>query len=472
MTWQKVDKCKLEAGEQCQDGVCKSACELVTRGNVGCSFYPVNLWSTSMVGKLGIVVTNTSDRLTATVTLEDAAGVIETQTIPPAKMGDPQGGMAIFRLDHGRNKLTGTELAKKGFHLSSTAPVAVYQFHPIDAATVFSGSATLLLPEHVMAKNYFVMSYTYNAELMTSPPQGQGFVAVVGLQDGTLVEVTSPVATSPAPGVAGLKPGETLKVRLINDLPPNRDWMPKDITRPHQFNNTNFHFHGAHCSPGGIADNVMRTMLPGKAYDIEIALPADHTRGTYWYHPHAHETNTLQVGHGLAAPLIVRSSDDPLQGLSERTLMVTSLGLDSNAQIMTGSTSMPGMGAMEMVPVDKIELPAGEAVGYAGTWTAAVPSRIGIAAMGYGDGYPRHAGSGTPVLVDGRPAALVGRVSMDMLAIDLVDHPEAQVGTPVTLWGQGLPVETIADHAGTIAYELLCAVAGRVHVHVQDLPHA
>ena len=211
VTWQKVDKCKLEAGEQCQDGVCKSACELVTRGNVGCSFYPVNLWSTSMVGKLGIVVTNTSDRLTATVTLEDATGVIETQTIPPAKMGDPQGGMAIFRLDHGRNKLTGTELAKKGFHLSSTAPVAVYQFHPIDAATVFSGSATLLLPEHVMAKNYFVMSYTYNAELMTSPPQGQGFVAVVGLQDGTLVEVTSPVATSPAPGVAGLKPGETLK---------------------------------------------------------------------------------------------------------------------------------------------------------------------------------------------------------------------------------------------------------------------
>lgn len=110
------------------------------------------------------------------------------------------------------------------------------------------------------------------------------------------------------------------------------------------------------------------------------------------------------------------------------------------------------------------EVPAGEAVGYAGTWTAKVASRIGIAAIGYGDGYPRHAGSGTPVLVDGRPATLAGRVSMDMLAIDLADHPEATVGTPVTLWGRGLPVETVAAHAGTIAYELLCGVTGRVHV--------
>ncbi len=111
-------------------------------------------------------------------------------------------------------------------------------------------------------------------------------------------------------------------------------------------------------------------------------------------------------------------------------------------------------------------VPAGEAVGYAGVWRAAADSRIGIAAMGYGDGYPRHAGSGTPVLVGGSPAALVGRVSMDMLAIDLEGHPEARVGTPVTLWGEGLPVETIAAHAGTIAYELLCSITGRVHVEI------
>ena len=75
-----------------------------------------------------------------------------------------------------------------------------------------------------------------------------------------------------------MKPGETLKIRLINDLPPNRDLSPANPSFPHQNNNTNFHFHGAHCSPSGIADNVMRSMLPGKSYDIEIALPADHTQ--------------------------------------------------------------------------------------------------------------------------------------------------------------------------------------------------
>jgi FtsP/CotA-like multicopper oxidase with cupredoxin domain len=77
-----------------------------------------------------------------------------------------------------------------------------------------------------------------------------------------------------------MKPGETLKIRLINDLPPNRDIPPGNPSHPHQFNNTNLHFHGAHGSPSGIADNVMRLMAPGKSYDIEIALPADHTRGT------------------------------------------------------------------------------------------------------------------------------------------------------------------------------------------------
>ena len=111
---------------------------------------------------------------------------------------------------------------------------------------------------------------------------------------------------------------------------------------------------------------------------------------------------------------------------------------------------------------------AGEAVGYAGTWRAAADSRIGIAAIGYGDGYPRHAGSGTPVLVDGRPAELAGRVAMDMVEIDLASHPDARVGTPVTLWGEGLPVETVAAHAGTIAYELLCGITGRVHVEIGD----
>ena len=90
--------------------------------------------------------------------------------------------------------------------------------------------------------------------------------------------------------------------------------------------------------------------------------------------------------------------------------------------------------------------------------------------MGYADGYPRHAPSGTPVLVGGRPSVTVGRVSMDMLAVDLSDQPHSGVGDPVVLWGRGLPAERIAAGAGTIAYELLCHLAGRVHVEIRDDP--
>jgi len=213
--WQRLAACDPKAGQMCIEGICKSPCELVSRGNVGCSFYPVNLWSTSKDGELGIVVSNTST-LTAEVTLEDASGKkLATKPIPPA--GGSSTGLEVFRLNHNLNKLDQTEHSKKGFHLSSTAPVAVYQFHPIDAATIHSGSATLLLPEQVMAKSYFVMSYTYNAAWDTQPPQGQGFLAVVGLSDGTQVEVTVPVVTMAGPGVPALKAGETLK-RTINRL--------------------------------------------------------------------------------------------------------------------------------------------------------------------------------------------------------------------------------------------------------------
>ena len=128
------------------------------------------------------------------VTLSDANGMIDRQTAIP-------GGLVTFKLDQSKNKLFQTEQAKKGFQLTATAPVAVYQFHPIDAAQVFSGSATLLLPEHVMAKNYFVMSYTYNSEILTTPPQGQGFLAVMGLADGTDVEIKVPVATQGLPSL-------------------------------------------------------------------------------------------------------------------------------------------------------------------------------------------------------------------------------------------------------------------------------
>ena len=83
-------------------------------------------------------------------------------------------------------------------------------------------------------------------------------------------------------------------------------------------------------------------------------------------------------------------------------------------------------------------------------------------ACGYADGYPRHAPNGTPVLVCGKKVRLAGRPSMDMLTVDLTDVPEARVGSPVVLWGEGLPVDDVASAAATVGYELLCAVAPRV----------
>lgn len=108
------------------------------------------------------------------------------------------------------------------------------------------------------------------------------------------------------------------------------------------------------------------------------------------------------------------------------------------------------------------QLKVGDSVGYGGDWICPHPTRLGIAAIGYGDGYPRHARSGTPVLVRDRRVPLIGRVSMDMITLDLTDCPEAEVGDSVTLWGEGLPVEEIARHASTIPYALLCGVMPRV----------
>ncbi len=100
------------------------------------------------------------------------------------------------------------------------------------------------------------------------------------------------------------------------------------------------------------------------------------------------------------------------------------------------------------------EVATGETVGYGANWTARRQSRIATVSAGYGDGYPRLAENGTPVLIDGQRAPLAGRVSMDMLTVDVTDLPAASLDSTVTLWGQGLPVGEVAAHAGTIGYEL------------------
>jgi alanine racemase len=120
----------------------------------------------------------------------------------------------------------------------------------------------------------------------------------------------------------------------------------------------------------------------------------------------------------------------------------------------------------EIIAVQTVK--AGERVGYGGRFTAEREMRVGVVACGYADGYPRHAMTGTPILVDGARTRTLGRVSMDMLACDLTELPAAHIGSKATLWGDALPADEVASAAGTISYELFCAVAPRVPVSYVD----
>lgn len=117
----------------------------------------------------------------------------------------------------------------------------------------------------------------------------------------------------------------------------------------------------------------------------------------------------------------------------------------------------------EIIAIRKIA--AGQAVGYGHDWVASAPTTIGILSIGYADGYPRHAPSGTPVWLNGQRAGLAGRVSMDMIAIDLTGIEHAAVGDQVELWGQNVNVDEVAGYAGTIGYEILAGLSGRVPIH-------
>ena len=145
--------------------------------------------------------------------------------------------------------------------------------------------------------------------------------------------------------------------------------------------------------------------------------------------------------------------------------------------MLYGGSPMPDLksaASLDLRPAMRLEsrviavqqIAAGEAVGYGARFVADKPTRVGIVACGYADGYPRHALTGTPILIDGRRTRTLGRVSMDMLACDLTDLPSASVGSEVVLWGRDLPADEVAAAAGTISYELFCALANRVPVSV------
>jgi FtsP/CotA-like multicopper oxidase with cupredoxin domain len=141
-----------------------------------------------------------------------------------------------------------------------------------------------------------------------------------------------------------VRPGDVLRIKLINDLPPNREPAPANHSLPHQFNTTNFHSHGMHVSPSGMSDNVMRSMEPGKSYDIEIAIPPDHAGGTNWYHPHHHGSADVQIASGAVGALIVEGdfADVPeIAAARERVLVLTEAVFDSFGTIENFETLFP-----------------------------------------------------------------------------------------------------------------------------------
>jgi alanine racemase len=187
--------------------------------------------------------------------------------------------------------------------------------------------------------------------------------------------------------------------------------------------------------PEGIAEAMQRFDAATKG----IALPRSLANSAAIFsHPAAH-ADVARLGIALygATPFADRTAESlgvkPAMTLSSRLIAIQDL--------------MPG-----------------DCVGYGAEFRSMAPMRVGVVACGYADGYPRHAKSGTPALVGGVRTNLVGRVSMDMITVDLSPVPDAHVGTPVVMWGEGLPVDEVAMFAGTVGYELMCAVAPRVAV--------
>lgn len=150
---------------------------------------------------------------------------------------------------------------------------------------------------------------------------------------------------------------------------------------------------------------------------------------------------------------------------------VRSGGLLYGLSVVEGRTGadfgfLPAMTlATRLIAVNRVG--KGCRIGYGSSWEAPEDMSLGIAAIGYGDGYPRAIDNDTPVRIHGRRCPIAGRVAMDLLTIDLRNAPDAVVGDPVTLWGKGLPVETVADHADTISYDLTCGMTRRV-LFVED----
>lgn len=188
---------------------------------------------------------------------------------------------------------------------------------------------------------------------------------------------------------------------------------------------------------------------------------ADSERGIDWQLSCFQElTRDWQGQVSLANSAALLRHPEAVQGWARPGIML--YGGSPFAEVSAAELGLQPVMTLESEIIAIQEVAPGERVGYGGTFTARRPSRIGVVACGYADGYPRHAPWGTPILVDGQATVTAGRVSMDMMFCDLTDLPQARVGSRVTLWGRGLAADAVAAAAGTISYELFCALAPRV----------
>jgi alanine racemase len=194
--------------------------------------------------------------------------------------------------------------------------------------------------------------------------------------------------------------------------------------------------------PDGIGDPVKRFRTIAERFDLPVSIA--NSAGVFRYH---------EIGGDVARPGIMLYGSSPF---AARGVTAADLGL------------RPVMNFVSRV-IAVLTLTPGDRIGYGGAWQAERDMRIGVVACGYADGYPRQAPSGTQVAVDGRRVPIVGRVSMDMITIDLTDVPDAVEGAAVELWGDAIPVDDVATAAGTIGYELLCRVTQRVPFEVTGL---
>ncbi len=190
---------------------------------------------------------------------------------------------------------------------------------------------------------------------------------------------------------------------------------------------------------------------------------ADDARGVAWQ-----MDNFARAAAGIAAPRSLANSAATLRYPETHFDWVRPgimlYGSSPFAEVSAAALGLKPAMTLRSAIIGTCELKPGDSVGYGGMFRAERPMRIGIVACGYADGYPRHAPNGTPVRVGNAMTGTVGRVSMDKLCIDISGLPAAGIGTPVVLWGEGNPVDDVAQAAGTVSYELLCALAARVPV--------